>query len=732
MALVDKDWDGRGVPAGRTRALVKTGAPTIRIATRAPRLMPVAPLANPSVATKSERAAAVPPPAAPKEAAEAAPKPPLKLDKTTLDAQKAVAAARAKIAHLEKELVARVVTPDASALQAQLRQLKRELDVFKQAKQRAELATLDVRVALKEAEARVDKVRASPAYRLGAALIQGFSNWRDLAALPRALADWRRFRDAARADAATDILPEGSLNETAHFSELALARAQKDGVVAAEAWARDQRLRAPVLSRVLLELGKSVRRTDPAQCVALARAAAEADPHESRVRHLALMMMDAGAYGDAHRIMEAAVAAGAVLNGTEGRRREELLAYARLQGRSIALPLRASAGAPTDKPVVMIYATQSLPFHWSAASLRAHGLAQLLNDAGLETHVVTPPGYPPVKDGDAPRPPSDITAGVTYHRLPGVDLAPGVFDAYARASGAALALTARAVQAAAIVAPAEFGAAYTAGIASRAAGAALVLDAVSVEDRTDLTDYQTFLREAERSLLRDADGVLVRWPDAAAALAAADVGADRILFLADAPPAFAPDGVAPDWRANPALSGRFTLGYVGDPHEDLDLEMLPAAFDRLVCEGCDVALMVVGVGKRFNRLKEELDQLGHGARIVFPGRPRPGAIAAAFAGIDLVVAPARPGARPRASFEIANALAHGRPALTNLPAAWLPAAWRGACRCVEGDSVALADALSAIAAAPATLAPQQAEAAALAQAPRPAEAAALARLLAAR
>ncbi|WP_146126902.1 glycosyltransferase [Labrys okinawensis] len=574
------------------------------------------------------------------------------------------AAATRRIRELEAELAERSLAEDTVTLTTRLQQLERDLDVYREAKRSAELAVLDTRSVWKHAEQRIAKLRESHTYRLGQVMMNGFSSWRDGLRLPARIAEWYRdYRHSLSLPG--DLVPAGAAPEYLQLSEIALAKAQKDGLAAAERWIHDQRPRGSVLSRVLLDLAKQARATDPAAAVALAKAAAEADPNEGRVKLLAFTLMDAGSIDEASAILQEALRAGAALNPTETRRYEELMALERFKGQGVRLPKPVSRKARSTRLNILLYVPQSLPYHWSAISMRTHALAQELTGLGCLVRVVTQPGYPVRNAGASRKSGPDVVDGIAYHRLAPVEAAPAIIDHYAREAGVALGRIARTLEADVIMVSGDLEAAYPAAIATRMTGADLVLDCQRVASTTDATpvnDREALFRQADDVLMAEASLMLARWPGATETLAARGIPAAKLLMLGENAPTFKQDEKTPAWRSDPALKDRLVLGYIGDPYEDLDLEGIGDAFDRLVADGLDVALVIFGVGSRFLKLHERLSHMGHGERVLFPGRPKVGAIAEAYKAIDIFVTPTLAGSSrtERTRFELVDALMHGK------------------------------------------------------------------------
>ncbi|MFT4134548.1 glycosyltransferase [Labrys sp. (in: a-proteobacteria)] len=574
------------------------------------------------------------------------------------------AAATRRIRELEAELAERSLAEDNVALTTRLQQLERDLDVYREAKRSAELAVLDTRSVWKHAEQRIAKLREGHTYRLGQVMMTGFSSWRDGMRLPARIAEWYRdYRHSLSLPA--DLVPTGAAPEYLQLSEIALAKAQKDGLTAAERWIHDQRPRGSVLSRVLLDLAKQARTADPAAAVALAKAAAEADPNEGRIKLLAFTLMDTGSIDEASAILQEALRAGAALNATETRRYEELMALERFKGQGIRLPKPVSRKAQGTRLNILLYVPQSLPYHWSATSMRTHALAQDLTSLGCSVRVVTQPGYPVRNTGASRKSGPDMVDGIAYHRMAPIEAAPAIIDQYAREAGVALGRIARTLEADVIMVSGELEAAYPAAIATRMTGADLVLDCqrlASTADAAPANDREALFRQADDVLVAEASLMLARWPGATEALSARGVPAEKLLLLGENAPAFKHDEKTPAWRSDPALKDRLVLGYVGDPYDDLDLDGIADAFDKLVGHGIDAGLAVFGVGSRFLKLHERLSHMGHGERVLFPGRPKVGSIAEAYKAIDIFVTPALAGVArsERTRFDLVDALMHGK------------------------------------------------------------------------
>ena len=572
-----------------------------------------------------------------------------------------------RIRELEALVVDGEMARDEHVLGLRVRELESEVELHRAARRSTEAVILDLRMLLDRSKTVADDLRSEPAYRLGRLLLESIGGWRTLLSLPFGVLRLVREARQPQGRSAGELFPAEPVAEYQAAVDLAQNKAERLGVDAAEAWAHDQRFPGPILARVLISLGRSMLKADPARAVALARAAVEAHADENLVKALAMTLMDHGSISEADAVLRSAIAAGALLNGTEKRRAAELKALVALGRDGIHLPRSSLRPQPPDTRRVLIYAAQSFPHHWSGTTMRTHGLAQALHAAGLDVDVVTPPGYPPNKIVQTTK--AELFDGVRHHRLAAVESAGAVGYEQAKVTGQALARLASAIGATAIVAEAELTMAYPAAVASRLQMMGLVLDCHAVvhaaPEASQTSERTGMLARLEAELANHATQVFARVPCIAAALKARGVDETKILRIPETLPTFATEPSVTDWRNAPALAGRTVIGFVGDPSTDLDLEVLPDLLAILVERGFDVGLAVFGVGTRFQNLRDRAMAAGHGDRVFFGGRPKPGVIANAFASIDIMVVPEIPAPGvARVRYECSAALHHGRRVVT--------------------------------------------------------------------
>lgn len=573
-----------------------------------------------------------------------------------------------RIEELEMLLEAQQLEVRSQSVIARIKRLEADLKTLRAARENAEFRIVDLQASLKRAEESAEEIRQTKAYRLGALLLDGFRNWDGFVKLVPTYLAWRRDNLRQAKERAGLLVPEATAPDYVRASEAAIEKSDREGAAAAEQWLVDQRLRAPILARALTDLAVHVRKSDPAKAVAIAKAALDADPHESRVKRLAFIMMDMGSVSEAADVLRSAVAAGASLNAAEARRAEELFLLTSLHSHGLTLLSDRRKAKPAGPKRILLFVPQSLPNHWSATTMRTHATAQTIRKAGIGIDVVTVPGYPdPNKAVGAGQPATQTIDNIAYHRLAAIEQTAAFSEDYARLTGLALGRLIRERKSTILIAPLEFTLAYPAAIASQITGVDLVLDCPSVA--CDLpeaaTERDALLFELEQKLAARAPVVLARSPHIREALVRRAVPG-QVVDVPEAAPEFPPHAT-PLWRENPALADRTVIGYVGDPADDLDLEALPDILDGLVKAGLNVGLAIFCVGTRAQRIGARIELLGHGGRAVLGGRPATGAIIRAFEAIDIFVAPAKvPAAqRLRSYYELANALTHGKCVVTS-------------------------------------------------------------------
>jgi hypothetical protein len=549
---------------------------------------------------------------------------------------------RTRIAELE-DLLLQSELNSSQALSARLRRLEKDVATYREARAAAEFNVTDLRASLDRSAAMLERARASPAYQLGSLLVAAGQNWKDFVRLPASLARWTRESRRHQAMIDAQLIQVGSATEYTEPVERALEIADKRGYPEAESWAVDQRLRAPVLARVLSELAGAARRLDPQEAVRLAEAALEADPNEARVKRLAFIMGEAGSVTLAAQLLRTAMQRGAPFNPTEEARAEELLALAELGSNGLTLipNRRLTRSVDAADRRVLIFTPQAFPFHWSSASIRTHAMASSLIEAGIAVSVATPPGYPNVGRPDpVEHPPTRTIDGVEYHLLRETSAAPGVNDDYIRQASLILASTMRRLEASILIAPSDLVHGYPGAAAAQTAGASLVLDcwSVSAGEAQSETERGQILSRAESQLFQYARLALARTPAIQARLQEAATEA-AICVVPDTTPRTASTRPA-EARAPGA---EFVFGYVGDNSPDVDIECLVTVLDRLVKDGVDARLIVHSVGGRIRALGDQLELAGLANKSTLNEKSPPGRrTEVAYSPLDALIVPFRP------------------------------------------------------------------------------------------
>ena len=603
----------------------------------------------------------------------------------------------AKIDNLQEAIADQGASPAASALNARIFQLIREKDAYRAAKQDADLTVSELRMSLKEVSRRLEIMQESPLYLLKTAIATPTKSWRYFLGLPIVLFSIHRQWLAglnAKAVQGSQSIASKVASEYARVVDEALSVADQAGIEAAMKWLGGQNLRKSINARVLISLAKHISKEQPSMAITLAKQALELDPTQSRTKSLAFTMMDAGAYLEAADVLRATIAGGATINATEMRRVDEVFALERLHQQGITLPpARRLATHRQEKrgQCLLMFATQSVPYHWSAAAMRTHGAAQSAEAAGWKVVVATPPGYPAKSGGKGTDHAVEEVYGITYCRLPAVSASKTVLDVYASLVAPLLARVAVEFQCTIVQAPTELPLLYSALIAAHTAELLLVVDCDKSAMPNTSAEPLNLRGSLEARMVSFADGVIVRNTELGQTLGSSGIAADRIQVLPDVAPDFRDDVDSPAWRQDPALANRLVIGYVGDPDDDLDLEMLPRLLDRLVSLGHDAALAIFGVGTRFHRIKSQVELLGHAGRSLFVGRPRYELIADAYKCIDVVVVPSvRANPSNKAQFAIIDAQRNARPLVIAGSAGSEAMAGRGMITTSDLDDVARA------------------------------------------
>ena len=558
------------------------------------------------------------------------------------------------ISTLQDTISTQGVSAAMGKAEANLVQLRKENEQYRANRHNTDQLVLELRLAAKEAQRRLERTQQTPLYRAALVIASSTRSWRNFIAAPHELLKIARSARAYANANRVRVPITSNPSDYVQAAETAVSLADKAGLDAALEWLTAQNFRKPVQARVLGSLAKHVRVSSPTAAVRLAKQALELAPSESRAKRLAFAMMESGASVEAAEVLRAATAGGAVLNASEQRRADELFALERIYMKGMGSSQRTRLGArsSTQDKSLLLFASQSLPVHSTVTALRAHAAAQNAQAAGWKVAVVTPPAYGTVDGHEA----ATEIHGVSYYRLPAIDAAATNLDEYAYALAPLLARLASELACSIIQAPSNISLLYPSLIGAQTKGLRLVVDCNRLAMSPPPEATVDLRASLELSAMIHADGVIARTSRLGQALRSQGIDSAKVCVVPETSPllpAVTPD---PRWRESPSLSGRMVLGFVGDADEDIELEVLPDLLHALINGGKDVALAVFGSGTRFQRLKAQCERLGHADRVLFANKPRPEALSYAFGSLDVaVVPPPRGSTIIRAHYALADA-----------------------------------------------------------------------------
>lgn len=571
-----------------------------------------------------------------------------------------VARLEALVARLRRESIG------TELLAQRVVQFEAELKILRTEKRNADLEIVELQALLRTAQTNLQALQNTVSYRLGRIFVNGFTSWRGLLAFPQQLSVflWRHFGSSLKQRGVQQPhAMTGASRQSSAVSE-ALSEVRRNGPEQAARWARSQNFEPPLLARILLEIARVVRKTDVNMAIALGKEGISLAPSEQRIKWLAFALADAGAITEPAELLRNVIEHGVALNGTEARRADELFSLARIAKGPLSIPPRRMAVRKSRSRRALIVASRSLPYHWTAATMRLHATALALKQVGWTAEIVTLPGYP-VRDGDD-KPVRDLhgsVAGVSYHRLPAAVVSPHTVDLYIGEAAAMIAKVAADLDVAAIHAPSDFLTAHAALTAARMIDVPFVLDhservpeialaSVEVQQGERFRLFQTL----QRVLAAEADAVIARTGvlrqmlvNEGIADSTVRAGFDSAVLSQDKRP-------RPGEPPRPAaLTDRKVIGFIGEASAEFDLNLLPALLAKA---GESVALHVVGTGSQFERLQSVARELGVSDRLSLPGRPKLPDIGRHYDMMDVVVLPYRSRSW-RAPYELVEAMAHG-------------------------------------------------------------------------
>lgn len=521
-----------------------------------------------------------------------------------------------------------------------------------------------LRSLLKEKDEQIASLSNSDALKVGRALLKMRRRRFGIARLAAHMVGvWWRL-STVREKASSPVKEEKTA--TTVFNE-ARFRLEQNGLAEALTWVRAQATGDELLARILVEFGRTVRKTNLPQCIELFREAISLDRKASHIKLLAFGLFDDGLLAEPRQLLDAIIQGGAVLTAAELRRGEQIIALDRIRTNGLHVPARYEGVEKKGGPArALVLASQSLPYHKTPASLRAYRTARRLAGLKIETEVVTPPGYPSEEKAQATR---RLVEDIGVRLLPPVQVPAELFDLYAVEAAKELQAFGKLFGPQVIVAEWSEGFAAAGLLTARALSVPYVLDIAEIwkpalPHHPGWEATERFAAETKFCALiaAEADCVLSRSRRITDLLIEQGLPAERVRTISDAPePPKDLAAARASLRSELGLNAEIVLGFVGGPFPFWDLEAVARATVELVANGRDVALLVVGVGRRIEMLAALARDLGIADRVVTVPRPAGSDPARYFAAMDVAIFPSRPShvVALRAPMEIWQAAAYG-------------------------------------------------------------------------
>ena len=324
------------------------------------------------------------------------------------------------------------------------------------------------------------------------------------------------------------------------------------------------------------------------------------------------------------------------------------------------LGLRRSLEPRSDR-VILHLLKESIPQRQSGFTMRSHDNLLAQRAAGWDPVVVTALGFP--RWNGAWVTATEQVDGIRHHRL---DLGAGYpsdgpVDTYLedfawRAAGIAR------EERPAIIHASSGGRGYESALVGLAIGEHLDLPVVyevrslfdgppprgvPAADASDATSPRERYRRRDATEVRTmlaADAVVTLAETMTADIVARGVPPERVFVVPNGvdPEAFSPRPPDPALRARYGVGDRYLIGYVSNlDHPREGHETLIEATARLVEAGRDVACLIIGEGRRRERLETVAAESGVGDRIVFTGAVPHEQVPDMYALLDAFVVPRR-------------------------------------------------------------------------------------------
>lgn len=525
--------------------------------------------------------------------------------------------------------------PSAEELAGQVSLLRARLE------RQEELSSLQAEVferAGRAQDARAQAVRHTIAFRLGQALLQGFSSLDGLRKLPGQLLELNREIKARR------HLPSGmGVPEVGKAQARKAMEAYKEGGFAAVdllSEGRDAAVRAGTYAALFHRLtGQDVG----AAAQAARLACADLSSPDSR-RWLGARLLECGCLSEGVEVIRA-LGPDASLSATDVMRTESAEGLLRLQRKRPDLSGPARPDYSVDPEAMLYVAASSRPFHHTGYTLRTHSIVTALAQRGRKITVLTRPGYPWDRFDvvDQPGQSETVIDGIIYRhmRIPFNTLP---LDIYAELGADAIAREARTLGVGVIHAASNHVNALPALLAARRLGLPFHYEMRGIWELSRASKVPGFEHTEAFALATGLEGFVA-------------ANADRLFVISEQLGDYAvehwgidparitlmPNGVdeaifAPAREEAPKS---FTIAYAGAivPYEGLDL--LIEALVMLAGRGEKVKLVVMGEGESRVSLERLAARAGVGAQVEFLGRVAQGEAQRRLREASLVCIPRR-------------------------------------------------------------------------------------------
>jgi hypothetical protein len=259
----------------------------------------------------------------------------------------------------------------STALRAQLAAREAEIESLIAAKRESDREAIEVRLLLREAEDRVNRLTQGLPYRVGRAVADARRSPRDALRLPlrlyRLLREDRRTKAPELTDLAaakTESLP---VSHQTRLVEDGLGQLSRSGLEIALNWARRCSADRAVVGHVLGAMAQRVVAVDGRAAAALAREAMLMHPGQSRTVRVALALADMGAIEEPAALLRLYRKLGGPLQPAEQRRVDIVMAHDRLRTTPPSfLPARAPEPA-RDLRIAVLHPGAVLPDRLASA-----------------------------------------------------------------------------------------------------------------------------------------------------------------------------------------------------------------------------------------------------------------------------------------------------------------------------------------------------------------------------